>query len=402
MSDLIRWELIQNAGLELSNVIRGTKSSLEFQVEGIHGITKSFAELEKVLGTIDGNINQVSVATSDNSDKSKQCADEVKDATAAMQRLEGDFKSVQQLLRTIDAVARQTNLLALNATIEAARAGDMGKGFAVVASEVKELSRNASKVNGEIQETIAKVSRSVAGLSQQLASVHELMSQAQQSSERSRASADTISDSAKAMQGSLLNTRGELDKIDRSMMESNVQLNEISVIGTTFENLMGLLKFQGVFEKLNDPLERIAPLAEASTFTNHNRFMQTQGEVPVKDHDVLISITDPRGIIQFANKTFCDIAGFTAEELVGKPHNIVRHPDMPKTAFKDLWDVLHSKQVWQGYVKNKTKSGGYYWVKATAFPRIVAGGGIEGYISVRFRPSREAVARAIEIYRKLP
>jgi len=402
MSDAIRWELIQHAGTELSRVISGTKESLEFQTQGIKNISTEFHSLTEVLSLIEGNIRGVNTVTRDNAEKSKQCAEEVMDTTSAMKQLEGDFKSVQDLLRTIDAVAKQTNLLALNATIEAARAGDAGKGFAVVASEVKELSRNAAKVNSEIQETISKVTQSVAKLSQRLSSVHGLMTEAQTSSEKSCLSAEKIVASSQEMQLRLEGTRDELRKIDSSMSASDIQLNEISVIGTTFESLMGLLKFQGVFEKNNDPLQRIAPLCESSQYENKERFSQSLGETLLGDHDVLISITDPRGIIEYANEKFCKIAGYDPNELLGKPHNIVRHPDMPKKAFQDLWNVLKSKQVWQGYVKNKTKSGGFYWVKATAFPIIGADGNIKGYISVRFKPNREAIGRAIELYRRLP
>lgn len=402
MSEAIRWELIQYAGAELSRVISGTIERLEFQTQGVKSVSAAFQSLTAVLSTIESGISSVNTITRDNAEKSRQCAEEVMDTTSAMKQLEGDFKSVQALLRTIDAVAKQTNLLALNATIEAARAGDAGKGFAVVASEVKELSRNAAKVNSEIQETISRVTQSVAKLSQRLASVHGLMTVAQTSSENSCLSAEKIVASSREMQTRLKGTRDELGKIDSSMAASNVQLNEVSVIGTTFESLMGLLKFQGVFDRNNDPLERIVPLSESSQYENRDRFLQTIGEVLLGEQDVLISITDPRGIIEYANERFCEIAGYERIELLGKPHNIVRHPDMPKTAFQDLWGVLRSKQVWQGYVKNKTKSGGFYWVKATAFPIISADSSVRGYISVRFKPSRQAIGRAIELYRKLP
>ncbi len=401
MSDLIRWELIQHAGDELSQVIGGTKSRLEEQIERVRSVGSAFQSLAQVLTAIEKNIVQISSVTRDNSSKSKKCSTQVLDSVSAMGQLESGFKSVQNSLRTIDAVAKQTNLLALNAAIEAARAGDAGKGFAVVANEVKDLSKTASKVNLEIQETIAKVSKSVADLSQQLSNVHELMDEAYKSSEEACLSADAIATSSKEMQRGLDSTQTELSQIDQSMLQSRVQLNEISVIGTTFENLMSLLKFQGVFERMNDPLERIAPLAAASQYENKQKFTQTAGEVLLEDHDVLISITDPTGIIQFANKKFCQIAGYTQEELIGKPHNIVRHADMPKIAFQDLWQVLRSKQLWQGYVKNKTKTGGFYWVKATAFPCLGASGEITGLISVRFKPGRSEIQKAVEIYRKL-
>lgn len=402
MSDLIRWELINNAGIELSRVIKATEENARVQSHGIKNVAQSFSNLIDILNVIDGNISQISTSIEDNVNKSQLCSSEVLEATSAMLKLENEFQSVHQLLRMIDSVANQTNLLALNATIEAARAGESGKGFGVVANEVKELSKNTKKVNTEIQDTMNKVSQAVSKLSKQLATVHTLIEDSKKSSEQSNMKAHAISDSSRQMQARIQKTTSEVDIIEDSLKDSEVQINEVSVIGQTFENLMGLLRFQGLFDKLNDPLERLKPLVESSTYQNNERFASQLGEVKLADNDVLISITDSRGIIRFANKTFCSLAGYTPQELLGKAHNIVRHPDMPKAAFQDLWDVLHSKQVWQGYVKNRTKTGGFYWVKATAFPCIAGNSQVTGYISVRFRANPEDVQRAVQIYRRLP
>jgi aerotaxis receptor len=88
-------------------------------------------------------------------------------------------------------------------------------------------------------------------------------------------------------------------------------------------------------------------------------------EYILKNDDFLVSQTDAKGIIIFANDDFCKVAGYTIDELVGKPHNVVRHKDMPKAAFKDLWETVKSERIWSGYVKNRTKDGGFYWVFAT-------------------------------------
>lgn len=83
-------------------------------------------------------------------------------------------------------------------------------------------------------------------------------------------------------------------------------------------------------------------------------------EYVLRETDFLVSQTDAQGRILFANEDFCKAAGYTLDELVGKPHSIVRHPDMPKAAFGDLWETVKKGQVWNGYVKNRTKDGGYY------------------------------------------
>lgn len=87
-------------------------------------------------------------------------------------------------------------------------------------------------------------------------------------------------------------------------------------------------------------------------------------ETEVPENELIISRTDLRGIITYANETFAHISGYSVDELVGKPHNIVRHPDMPKSLFKGLWESLKMGQKWEGAIKNLRKDGGYYWVWA--------------------------------------
>lgn len=124
-------------------------------------------------------------------------------------------------------------------------------------------------------------------------------------------------------------------------------------------------------------------------------------EFLLKNDDFLVSQTDEKGIILFANDDFCKIAGYTIEELVGKPHNIVRHKDMPKAAFKDLWNTVKANKVWTGYVKNAIKNGGYYWVFATVFPKYDPMTKQKTYISCRRKPSVQEVQEAEALYKTL-
>lgn len=87
-------------------------------------------------------------------------------------------------------------------------------------------------------------------------------------------------------------------------------------------------------------------------------------ETEVPSEELIISRTDLKGIITYANDTFCEISGYDIDELIGKPHNIVRHPDMPSAAFKDAWETIQNKKQWKGIVKNLRKDKGYYWVEA--------------------------------------
>ena len=94
--------------------------------------------------------------------------------------------------------------------------------------------------------------------------------------------------------------------------------------------------------------------------TSFNMFIET--EVP--ENKLIISRTDLSGVITYVNDTFAEISGYEPSELIGKPHSIVRHPDMPKSVFKDLWDSIKEGKSWSGYVKNLRKDRGYYWVYA--------------------------------------
>ena len=121
----------------------------------------------------------------------------------------------------------------------------------------------------------------------------------------------------------------------------------------------------------------------------------------LKNDDFLVSQTDAKGIIKFANDDFCKIAGYRLEELVGKPHNIVRHQDMPKAAFKDLWDTVKRGEIWTGYVKNKTKDGGFYWVYATVYPMRDPLTGETNYMSCRRKATPQEIQEAQTLYKTL-
>lgn len=120
-------------------------------------------------------------------------------------------------------------------------------------------------------------------------------------------------------------------------------------------------------------------------------------ETPYPDGKLIVSRTDKQGIITHCNQSFVDMSGYTEEEIIGQPHSILRHPDMPRAAFKDLWDTLERSEKWHGYVKNLRKDGSYYWVYAIAIPNIRKGE-IMGYTSVRRKPSRTQINKCIELY----
>jgi len=128
--------------------------------------------------------------------------------------------------------------------------------------------------------------------------------------------------------------------------------------------------------------------------------MSTNQEYVLTDTDLIVSKTDLKGIITYINDDFIRIGGFSKKELIGAPHNILRHSDMPKAAFADMWKTLQSGNSWSGIVKNRTKDGGFYWVRANVMP-IWENGKIIGYMSVRNKPTAADVSSTTNLYREM-
>ncbi|EOC3396362.1 TPA: aerotaxis sensor receptor Aer [Escherichia coli] len=126
----------------------------------------------------------------------------------------------------------------------------------------------------------------------------------------------------------------------------------------------------------------------------------TQQNTPLADDTTLMSTTDLQSYITHANDTFVQVSGFTLQELQGQPHNMVRHPDMPKAAFADMWFTLKKGEPWSGIVKNRRKNGDHYWVRANAVP-MVREGKISGYMSIRTRATDEEIAAVEPLYKAL-
>lgn len=103
----------------------------------------------------------------------------------------------------------------------------------------------------------------------------------------------------------------------------------------------------------------------------------------------LISETDTKGIITFINRKFTQMTGYSKDEAIGKPHNILRHPDMPKQAFKQMWDTIQKGRIWEGFVKNLRKDGRYYWVIVTIIPKYDSDNNIIGYTASRKMPYKD-------------
>jgi PAS domain S-box-containing protein len=123
-------------------------------------------------------------------------------------------------------------------------------------------------------------------------------------------------------------------------------------------------------------------------------------EVPFPDGRLIVSRTDLRGVITRANDSFVAMSGWSMPELIGEPHSIMRHPDMPSVVFRDLWHTVGRGHTWHGHVKNLRKDGAYYWVYASIVPNV-RHGEMVGFMSVRRKASRRTVAEAAARYAAL-
>ena len=124
-------------------------------------------------------------------------------------------------------------------------------------------------------------------------------------------------------------------------------------------------------------------------------------ELTFSEHELIISKTDTQGKITYSNEVFIRMAGYTEEEFLGAPHNILRHPEMPKLIFKMLWGTIRSGHEINAYVVNRTKNGDFYWVNANVTPSFDESGRIEGYYSVRKKPKAAALAKIKSLYQQL-
>ncbi len=397
----LRNTLIHAAGDKLAVVAESSATTIGEQIDAIH---QSLSDFDAILGGVElvqSNAQRIDDNVGDVVTEARSSSDELRAVSEQMGLLEGHIAEIDGLVRSVSDIADQTHLLSLNASIEAARAGEAGAGFSVVAGEVKKLADTTKSANQEIRLTLNRIANGVTSLSSKVESASQKMRQSVEAVEVTRESASTIRSETVQFAEQLRGSRESFLQLDEASAAVGNEVQEISTIGKTFTYLIELMKAQGAASDANDPLARLAPLLEHSDFRAPERFTRPEEEYVLRPDDILISATDTRGVITFANNSFYEIAEYEPGELVGQPHNIIRHPDMPRTAFADLWSTIKDKKLWQGYVANLSKTGRRYWVKANVFP-CFEHGSIVGYISIRTKPEPEKVRQAIEAYRLAP
>ena len=393
-------ELLLAAGAELQGVAASATRSIEDQMEAIRYSIKDFRGIIDNIDQVDGQVAEIHNEMEAVVRETGQISGQLTDVGEKMDELESQFGSIDKLLKTIDHIADRTKLLALNATIEAATAGEAGRGFAVVANEVKELSRTTKTANEEIQTKLSLIGTAINELSRTILSSREVMDTSLMTVARTKDSVIAIHGQTQQFNARVHDSLDTFNTLNAASAKVENEIGEFKTIGDTIAYLMELLRANDMIHSPLDPLERLGSVVAASTYQAPQRFTAREDEYILKPEDILISATDPKGRITFANNIFYEVAQYEPGELKGKPHNVIRHPDMPRTAFADLWATIAAGKMWQGFVKNRGAKGRTYWVRAMVFP-CYRGGEIEGYISIRTKPSRQDIDRAISAYRRL-
>lgn len=131
------------------------------------------------------------------------------------------------------------------------------------------------------------------------------------------------------------------------------------------------------------------------------KIIPTSKEHTLNENDFIVTKTDLKGQITYANEVFLDLCSFKEQDIMGQPHNIIRHPDMPKAVFKLLWETLKKQDEFFGVVKNICSDGSFYWVLANITPSFDANGKVIGYFSVRRKPKKELIAIISKLYQQM-
>lgn len=394
----LRNELIEAAGNKLVVVADSSAQAIGLQTQAIQQTSEDFSHILDRMELVQSSVQQINESVDSVVQQAEFSSDELGRVQEKKSTLEEHFAAINGLVQTVNDIADRTNLLALNATIEAARAGEAGRGFAVVAAEVKELSQTTKHANTEIRATLDVIGQAIAELSASVEKAVSGMRESVNAISVTRENASTISEETTRFSEQLRESCDHFRALDESSVAVKNEASEVSTIGKTFSYLLEMMAMQGTLQNTVDPLERLLPVVQASDFSDPSRFHAATGEYVLREDDILISATDVRGKITFANNCFYRISEYEPGELVGRPHNVIRHPDMPKTAFADLWSVIKTGRLWQGYVANRSKLGRIYWVLANVFP-CFENGEIVGYISIRTKPKRADIQRAIDAYR---
>lgn len=392
--------LIRLSGKELDQVSSEVSIKSSEQMIVINESIRDFDSIISQIERVNQDVNLITYGMDEVTRETNYCSSQLNIVSEKMNVLETQFCYINNLSKTISTISDQTNLLAINATIEAARAREFGKGFAVVASEVKELSKTTKIANTQIENILVDITNSIKQLAQEVKLSISKMDNSLRIIAQTKISASNVSGQTKSFNTTIQKSSVNFKELDRTSKEVTLQMSDLATIGDTSKYLVELLKVQQAGKRIENPLERLAPLVKASDFREISRFTEIEDEYVLEDSDILISSTDTRGVITFANQKFYEIAEYPLGTLVGRPHNIIRHRHMPKTAFADLWNVIKSGKLWQGYVCNVGNNGRIYWVKATVFP-CYENGNIIGYLSIREKPESNMIEKAKAAYRLL-
>ncbi|MCB1184355.1 hypothetical protein KDM41_13045, partial [bacterium] len=303
-------ELLRASGTELHHVATSATQSINRQMEAIRQSIADFQEITANIDQVDARSTAVQEDMGSVVTGTEQVSRRLAEVGDKMGDLENHFASIDNLLNTVNEIADRTNLLAVNAAIEAATAGEAGRGFAVVASEVKKLSHTTKVANEQIQDTLTTIGAAIHELSARVQDSRDVMDESLATVGHARTSVAEIHANTREFQNRIHDSLKTFNALDAASAAVENEIGEFHTIGETVGFLVELMRVSGLLKTPLDPLQRLSEVVAASTFNRPDRFSDRQEEYVLRPDDILISATDPKGRITFANNIFYRVAQY--------------------------------------------------------------------------------------------
>ena len=340
--------------------------SIQSIATAIQGVASNATKVMEMMRQSEQVAQNINVDAEQGMQKMDNMKSIISESSNDVKTLANELAKVDNMTSFITQIADQTNLLALNAAIEAARAGDVGRGFAVVADEVRRLAENSKKGAEDISQLISSLKESSDKTTKSIEKGNNIVRDAYDMISNILKSIKNIADSITEVVSQMQEISAATEEVSSGTEEATAASEEILSVAQT--NLKS-------FEDMVQAKEK-----EAQLLKDANNSAKTIAAInDVLDDSTIVSNTDIDGLITFVNKHFLDVTKYPAEELMGENHRVIKSGWHDSSLFEKMWKTLSSGDTFRGYLRNQTKDGSVFWVKATISPVYDEGGQIKGF-----------------------